>query len=744
MKRWLGCALTMAVVLGLLAGAPLSGATEETDAGGRPTVAAPLDGGALGNGFRKAAASGGLELYLHEGNGEIAVRDTAKDVLWTSSPVDREEEEFAKGVFKMSLSSLLTLTVVDSNSNSATESTLTCYTECVLSDGGVTYEYLDNGFRVILRFVDYGITVPLEITLEDGALCAAVDSKKIEETTASWIRTLSILPYFGAANQSAEGYLLVPDGCGALIRFNNGKTTANLYEEEVYGADLSKVSDTSKRVAQQAYLPVFGLNNGENGYLAVIDGGAANASIRAEVAGKRTSYNAASAFFTLRDSNVTSIGDNQVTDYEEKVKDIGRMSVRYYFYSNGGGYSEMARLYRSHLMEQQGMEQKDVSRAAYIQVLNSYPKESSFLGFSFKKQEELTSYDETRVLLERLMTGGVDTVRAVLKNWDTGSVKESITQKPQISSALGGSKAFWRLQEFGEEKQVPLYLSTRLAGYRSNGWLANMKDAARNISNVNIKRYDYSLSTSRQDIATDPQYLLAPSRLMQKTEKLAAAFHKKNLNTISVDDIATMVYADYTKGSPSTKSQTAESFTKALEHLRQQGMTMTSEGANGYALPYLNAVVSVPVTHSGFDLEDEAVPFYQLVLNGVMEYTTPAVNLSSDPRSMFLKALETGSNLHYLLADNGGGTLEGTRYSRYYSLDCEDWLETMMEQYAEYRQVWEKSGGMVIADHMLLEKDVTVTTYANGCRLVVNYSGAAVETAYGWVDAGDYLLAEGA
>ena len=420
------------------------------------------------------------------------------------------------------------------------------------------------------------------------------------------------------------------------------------------------------------------------------------------------------------------------------------MSVRYYFYSNGGGYSEMARLYRSHLMEQQGMEQKDVSRAAYIQVLNSYPKESSFLGFSFKKQEELTSYDETRELLERLMTGGVDTVRAVLKNWDTGSVKESITQKPQISSALGGSKAFWRLQAFGEEKQVPLYLSTRLAGYRSNGWLANMKDAARNISNVNIKRYDYSLSTSRQDIATDPQYLLAPSRLMQKTEKLAAAFHKKNLNTISVDDIATMVYADYTKGSPSTKSQTAESFTKALEHLRQQGMTMTSEGANGYALPYLNAVVSVPVTHSGFDLEDEAVPFYQLVLNGVMEYTTPAVNLSSDPRSMFLKALETGSNLHYLLADNGGGTLEGTRYSRYYSLDCEDWLETMMEQYAEYRQVWEKSGGMVIADHMLLEKDVTVTTYANGCRLVVNYSGAAVETAYGWVDAGDYLLAEGA
>ena len=51
---------------------------------------------------------------------------------------------------------------------------------------------------------------------------------------------------------------------------------------------------------------------------------------------------------------------------------------------------------------------------------------------------------------------------------------------------------------------------------------------------------------------------------------------------------------------------------------------------------------------------------------------------------------------------------------------------------------------MVIADHALLKKDVTVTTYANGCRLVVNYSGATVETAYGWVDAGDYLLVEGA
>ena len=44
---------------------------------------------------------------------------------------------------------------------------------------------------------------------------------------------LSVLPYFGASGTTDEGFLFVPEGGGALIEFNNGKTSQNSYYSNV-------------------------------------------------------------------------------------------------------------------------------------------------------------------------------------------------------------------------------------------------------------------------------------------------------------------------------------------------------------------------------------------------------------------------------------------------------------------------------------------------------------------------------
>lgn len=747
MKNWLRRAAGLLAVCVLLSCSALTISGEPTGAGtstDSPAVSQPpADAPTLPDeAFVRVAGDDRLELYLNEGDGAIAVRDLTGGTLWYSTPTDVKKETVAKGVFKMSLYSLLTLTVIDSTSNSDTASTLTCYTECVLSDGGVTYTYLDNGFRVALFFVDYGITVPLSVTVENGALCVAVDTAGIVETTNHKVRTLSLLPYFGAGNSAAEGYMLVPDGSGALIRFNNGKTSAAFYESELYGADLSKVSTTNKLVTQQSYLPVFGLQNGNSGYLAVVDKAAANAAVHAEVAGKRTTYNAVSAVFTLRDARVVSIGDNQLTDFEPAIKDVGQLSVRYFFYTGDGGYSQMAALYREYLQKEQGLSAGTTGKAAYIQVLNSAPQTRSFLGFDYLRQQALTSYDETVSLLRALQQAGVSDLTAVLKNWDTGSVSETVTQKVQISRALGGKKAFSRLTAFGKEEAIPLYLSTRTVAYRKGGLFSGFRDAARTIANVSIRRYPYRLSTSREDTEARPQYLLSPSRLLSKAKTLAENFTRKNLTCIAVDDLATMAYADYARSAPTTKSGCTDYATEALAALHKQGMTMVAEGANAYALPYLTAVLNAPASHSGYDIEDEAVPFYQLVLNGVMDYTTPAINLSSDPQALFLWALESGSRPLYVLARDGEG-LEGL-YSRYYSIDGATWTPAAATQYAAFREIWDKTDGMAIAHHELVGEQVALVTYRNGARLLVNRSVHTAATPYGTVEAGSYIFTEGA
>ena len=54
------------------------------------------------------------------------------------------------------------------------------------------------------------------------------------------ITKVSVLPYFGAGDGDSEGSILVPEGGGGIIRFNNGKTKQNGYYADVYGWDWAQ------------------------------------------------------------------------------------------------------------------------------------------------------------------------------------------------------------------------------------------------------------------------------------------------------------------------------------------------------------------------------------------------------------------------------------------------------------------------------------------------------------------------
>jgi len=115
----------------------------------------------------------------------------------------------------------------------------------------------------------------------------------------------TLAPYFGAAYKSENGYFLVPDGSGALIRFNN-RNGAEPYKQYVYGRDPSIVPIMRKAVSQAALLPVFGMSRSDGGFVAMIEGSAARGWINAETAYQKTGYNAASASCIVRDYDVVT------------------------------------------------------------------------------------------------------------------------------------------------------------------------------------------------------------------------------------------------------------------------------------------------------------------------------------------------------------------------------------------------------------------------------------------------------
>ena len=95
-------------------------------------------------------------------------------------------------------------------------------------------------------------------SLEGDDLVVEIPFDEISYKTIYPITELTVLPYFGAGSTTDKGSLFVPEGGGALINFNNGKTRQNIYYSDVYGWDYA--SDRKATITEtRAAIPVFGI-----------------------------------------------------------------------------------------------------------------------------------------------------------------------------------------------------------------------------------------------------------------------------------------------------------------------------------------------------------------------------------------------------------------------------------------------------------------------------------------------------
>mgnify|MGYP000814846469 FL=1 len=103
---------------------------------------------------------------------------------------------------------------------------------------------------------------------------------------------IEFCPNFGAADSTATGYMIVPDGSGAVINYNNGKTEYADYNQQVFGRDYTAVPITAPRTTQQAYMPVLATVSGSSGLVCVASDGESNVYAHAQVCGQeKQAYN---------------------------------------------------------------------------------------------------------------------------------------------------------------------------------------------------------------------------------------------------------------------------------------------------------------------------------------------------------------------------------------------------------------------------------------------------------------------
>lgn len=673
--------------------------------------------------FSVVAQTGINTMYANLETGEFVIRQD-DGYLWWSNPPERDADRIARGIPKMELSAQLIVGYRDSLERTYTVNSQTGS----VNRSGVSVEPINQGIRVIYDFPRDHITIPVEYTLQEDFLEARIVTDEIVEGEDSFVASISLLPYFGAGSQDDEGYMLVPDGSGSLIFMNNGKIFADAYREPVYGSD-SSIAPVIQRVQKEDIrLPVFGLQKNGRGFLAVMTEGESIGYVNAWVAGKKAGYNTVYPEFLYRQVESLlllerSFWAQEVEVSARNISAVEAVAVRYYFLpEEQSTYVGMGHKYQSYLVEEKKLLPSEYveSYPLYLDLYGSVDLTKSFLGVPYKSVEPLTTYDEAAEILQTLQDSGVEEMAARYLGWTAGGpTNEKIPVKVKPERKLGGKQGFLDLLTFADSLNIPIYPSLDLVQFQKSGrGISRFFHSAQTINRAPAYQYSYKVSTMLKDKKEKPWYLLSPVRLPEIVEKSAASLQGLGSSKLALEFFGSRVYSDF---KTVDRGAAVEYFVEALEYLSQETSSILMETPNDYALPYLDHAVGVPVQSSGFDITDDSVPFYQIAIRGYLPYSTPSINLHSDPDRMILKALETGSSPLFTLVAKDPSVIKESRYDFLYSVGFDYWEQWIIDNYKMLAEVLTQVAGEKITDHRRLAPDVYETTYGNGIKVIVNY-----------------------
>ncbi len=679
--------------------------------------------------FLTAAENDRYALLYNPATGEVAVEclDTGK--IWYSNPQDRAEDELTTQPARLASQLVMSSYVV----NTQQKQTKDNYAASI-NKGGMECELVENGVKFSFAFPDQGIVIPVRYTIDGEGLSVEIRASEIQElfTERYVLASVSVLPFFGAGGLADDGYLFVPDGSGALIDFNNGKESASAYSANIYGDDTAISRAYLTTVTESVRLPVFGIKNGDYALLAVVEEGDASGKISASVSRKGNSYNYVYSEMVFRRSEINAGGGELGSFSTMKFMDCYTADdvyrVRYFFLDGGDAdYSGMARRYRSYL-EERGELKASALAAENPFVLDLYgavPVEQVSMGITSDRTTALTTYRDALGLTEALGARGVESLVVNYQGAYKGGLDNVMPASAAAERTLGSSKDYAALISTLAERNIPLFIDTDFFSFHNDGsGFSTARDSVRSVYDSPVFQYEYGINTF-VPIPETRYWLLKPTLVPGLAEKFFASAGKLGIANLGFTVAADAPYSDFAPESAVTRTEAIDSICSILQTADERFDSVLVHAGNAYALGYADLVLDSPMDSSHYDMTDRAVPFYQIVTRGSVVNAIPSVNLSSNRRASFLKALESGSSLCFTWIGEDVSVLEDTDYNYLFGADPSLWLDIAAEQYDEYRGVMDKIGSDRIESHRYVTEEVTETVYGSGSRIVINYSNSA-------------------
>ena len=622
--------------------------------------------------------------------------------------------------------------------------------EVYFKDAGYTNEdFAEDSMRYEIsgEAVKPAFSITLHYILDGRSLLINIPYDKIGFRQAYPMTQLALMPFMGSGDVNDEGYILVPDGSGALIYFNNGKQNQLSYNTYIYGWDEAMARDAVIS-DNKAPFPVFGIQKNGAALLGVIEEGASYASVRADVSGRNCSWNRVYPIFDMVHGarmDISGRSQREVFLYEANLPEGESITLRYTPCAEPG-YMGMAKEYRSWLLEKYpGMLSKSGQLSAVnggipvaVEIIGAVNKTQHRMGMPVDLPLKLTSYKETESIIGDLADFGWKNAHIKLNGWFNRSVEHTVPLKIKLIDQLGSKKDFKRIVSAAEKNNFSLYPEVDFIFVRDVGTFSGFSlysDAARYVSRQRVQRYPYSFVWfGERNLWGKLNYLARPDVVNRMIDSFMRKASKLGVKNIAFRNMGSKLSGDYHEKRHVSREASMIMRQKKFQQLNQEGRGIIVNTGFTYSVPWTSIITDMMIGDQGFGITDTSVPFYQIVLRGIVPYTGRAINLAEDYSMNLLKTIESGAGLYFSFMTEETAVLQETKFRQFYANEYDKWIGDADALYKKFTADFGHLNNQAITNHVILSPGVTITEYEDGTKVAVNitdnpwnYNGNIIE-----------------
>lgn len=530
------------------------------------------------------------------------------------------------------------------------------------------------------------------------------------------------------------GYVLIPDGSGALIRFRDNSSAFNPYEGDVYGKDYATEGYYSTTLMDDVpvhdpLMPVFGMAQGDRqiGFVAWADSGAEYMDIIVNPdETKSTSYTWAYPRFeyNVKYYQLYDEHGNGFFTTLENLYDYDIDITYCFLYGDGSDgspsadYVGMAEAYRGHLIDTGVLVEKPET-AGDIPIRLDFIMADSENGVILTRQVTVTTTDDVREILEDVRAGGITNINSGLIGWQKKGESLTRPDKDTYSRKTGTKSDFRKLiREFaGEGIDISQARETTTINSVMTGYY---RTAVKAVSNwyVSVNKgwlLQASAPVSVFGFAT-------PEKTAAWTAEFAGNVADYS-QSVTLSGIANVLNSTWSRsGCETTLTETIRLYEDTLAGIP---LKLNLEKPNQYLWKYTDRFLQMPVGNSWYIYESDSVPFLQMVLRGTMEMYAPYANFSFYTQDCILRMIDYNVSPAFILSKEASWNLADTLSSHLYSTEYGLYRDLIRSIYTQINDVLSQVRGYDWIGREAVQDGVIINIYRRGneeCRIIINYT----------------------